>query len=272
MSALGNVPLILEGPDPLGLVGAVVDVDAKGVEPSRIDAYEQGGAPLLVGVAPALAEDTVGVGPADEAETASAAKPKALVSWAQDKVRRGREVDAQPHEALPQKGERNVEALSREGEREADEPQPEALPQKGERNPEVLSCKRKVERPEAPPPDGERERGTMPQGTPNEGTCKPSSPSRQPSHDVVLSTWEGPGPWDPGGGPASERTVDSKRPVEAMNVAAGIVAHKKTLAVQKWSQSASTVPRSQPRTFIPFSIRCLGLLSSRSPFIIHFSF
>ena len=49
----------------------------------------------VTGIAPALAEDTVSVGPADEAETASATKPEALVSWAQE-AGRGHEVDAQP--------------------------------------------------------------------------------------------------------------------------------------------------------------------------------
>jgi len=70
---------------------------------------------LLVSTAPALAKDTVGVGPADKAETASAAKPKALVSWAQEAGRR-REVNVQPYEALPQKGKRNAEVLSRKRE------------------------------------------------------------------------------------------------------------------------------------------------------------
>src|SRR6266581_6500927 len=46
-------------------------------------------------------------------------------------------------------------------------------------------CRRK---PEALPPDGERERDTTLQGRPNEGDCKSSWPSREPSHEVVLST------------------------------------------------------------------------------------
>ena len=73
---------------------------------------------------------------------------------------------------LQSTAERKVESLPREGKHEADEPPPEALPQKGERNPEALpcTCKRKLERPEAPPqrgrcepealpPDSERKRG-----------------------------------------------------------------------------------------------------------------
>ena len=64
----------------------------------------------VVGAAPALAEDTVSVRPADEAETACTAKPEALVSWAQEAGHR-HEVDAQPHKALLQKGKRKAEAL-----------------------------------------------------------------------------------------------------------------------------------------------------------------
>ena len=64
-----------------------------------------------MGTAPALAEDTIGVRPADKAETASAAKPKALVSWAQDKAGCGHGVDVQPPEVLPQKDECSAEAL-----------------------------------------------------------------------------------------------------------------------------------------------------------------
>ena len=85
----------------------------------------------------------------------------------------------------------------------------EAPPQMGGRNPEAL------------PPEGERECGVMSQGTPNEGTCE----------QVVLSTWEGPGRRDPGGGPTGEQILNSKRPVEAMDITAGIVAQKKNLAV-----------------------------------------
>jgi len=132
LSALGNVPVILEGPDPRGLAGAVVDMDLWEVEPLCINAHEQGGAPLLVSTAPALAKDTVGVGPTDKAKTASTTKPKALVSWAQEAGCR-REVNAQPYEALLQKGKRNTEVLSRkrkrcptEGEREPIRPQGEA--------------------------------------------------------------------------------------------------------------------------------------------------
>ena len=43
--------------------------------------------------------------------------------------------------------------------------------------------------------------------------------------------------WDPGGRPPRERTLNLKRPVEAMNIAAGIIAHKKNTGCAKSSQS-----------------------------------
>ena len=336
-SASDDPPILLGclgDPDPFGLAGMAVNADVGEVEPSRIDAYEQGGAPLLVGVAPALAEDTVGVGPADEAKTACAAKPKALVSWAQDKAGRRHEDDVPPQEALPQKGKRNPKALSRErelerrlnkGEHEPIRPQGEVLrqdegaletplrnhqrehatilqgvarceveglPQEGEHvhepPPEVLLRKgeHKIETPSRGEgkrtetlPQGTRMVERMPQGCTDEVDCKPSWPLRGPSHKAVPSTWEGAAPWDPGGRPPRERTLKSKGPVEAMNTAAGIdapqrnvalgiIAHKKTPGCAESNQSASTIPKSQPRTFIPFSIRRPGLLSSRSPFVM----
>ncbi len=51
----------------------------------------------------------------------------------------------------------------------------------------------------------ECEHGTTPQGCPNKGDHKPSWPSREPSHEVVLSTWEGPGRWGPRGKPPRSR-------------------------------------------------------------------
>jgi len=67
-------------------------------------------------------------------------------------------------------------------------------------------------KPEELPPDGEREHGTTPQGCPNEGDHKCSWPSREPSHEVVLSTREGPGTWDSGGKLTREQNFESKRP------------------------------------------------------------
>ena len=79
MSVLGNIPVILEGPDPLRLTGAVVDMGAGEVEPSGINAQEQGGVLLVVGTALALAKGAASVGPAGKAETASTTRPEALV-------------------------------------------------------------------------------------------------------------------------------------------------------------------------------------------------
>jgi hypothetical protein len=114
---------------------------------------------------------------------------------------------------LLRKGEHEIETPSRgEGKRTDTLPPGErmvkAMPQKVERNPEALSRKRELKRPEALPPDGERERGTTPQGNPNEGA-------------LVA--------WDPGEKPAGEDTVDSKGPVEAMGIAAGIDAPQRNV-------------------------------------------
>ena len=72
----------------LGLAFTVADTDARKAKPSGADAHKQGGALPVVGATPVLARGNAGVGPADEAEKAVAAKPKALVPWAQDKARR----------------------------------------------------------------------------------------------------------------------------------------------------------------------------------------
>ena len=57
----------------------VMNMDARKVEPSGVDTHKRGGVPLIVGVAPALAEGTVSVEPTIEAEKATASKPEALV-------------------------------------------------------------------------------------------------------------------------------------------------------------------------------------------------
>ena len=57
----------------------------------------------VVGVAPGLAEGTVGVEPAGEAEKAATAKLEALVLWTQDMA--GRKL-----ETLPREGEQELEA------------------------------------------------------------------------------------------------------------------------------------------------------------------
>jgi len=74
----------------------------------------------VVGTAPALAESTASVELTGEAEGAIAIKTEALVPWVQD-------VATREVEKLPQKAGSKV-----------NEPPPEALPQKGERNPEAL--------------------------------------------------------------------------------------------------------------------------------------
>jgi len=112
LSTLGNAPVILEGPDPLGLAGVVVNVDLQKVEPLCVNAHKQGGVPLLMGTEPALAEGTAGIRPTGKAETATTAEPKALAPWVQDKARHRHKVDVPPQEALPQKGKHNVEVLS----------------------------------------------------------------------------------------------------------------------------------------------------------------
>jgi len=118
-----------------------------------------------VGTTPALAGGNAGVEPAGKAKKAVTAKLKVLIPWAQDKA--GHKVERSPQEGKPEL---------------------EARLQRGRRKPEAL------------PPEGECECGIMLQGTPNEGTCEPDWLSQEPLHEVVPSTWEGPGSWDPGGG------------------------------------------------------------------------
>jgi len=165
-----------------------------------------------------------------------------------------------PPEVLPQKVEHDIEMPSTgKGERA------EALPQDSGRTPKVL------------PPEYKLEVDALPQGSPNKGkSARDAPPQRDPSVGALAI-------WDPGGRPLRERTLEPKGPVEAMNiapgidapqqnVAPGIVAHKKTPGCAELNQSASTIPKSQPCTFIPFSIRRQGLLSSRSPFVFIFRF
>ena len=130
--------------------------------------------PPVVGAAPALAKDTAGAEPAGEAEkVAAAARPEALLSWAQDKVMRGLEV-----ETPPQEGEH------------MHEPPLEALPPEGRHNLE------------APPQKRKHEADVPPQSNPNKGELEPGRSSRELSREGVLSTWERPGPWDPGEPPS----------------------------------------------------------------------
>ena len=96
---------------------------------------------------------------------------------------------------------------------------------------------------------GELEVGALLQECTNKGNCKPSWPSREMSHKAIPSTWEGVALWDPGGRPSREQILNSKRPVEAKDIAPGIVTHKKNPGCTKPSQSGSTVMRGQPCTF-----------------------
>ena len=179
--------------DSLGLVCTVADADAGRVEPSRVDAHEQGGVLPVTGAAPVLAEETAGVEPAGEAERAAAAKSEALAPWMLGETRREVKTLREGRRAkveMLREGRCEVETLPREG-RCVHEPPPEALPRKREREvdkpkPEVLLRERECERArtgakpkpkvEAPARKGERECGTMPQGNTNEGECEPSWP------------------------------------------------------------------------------------------------
>ena len=121
-SVPGDSPVFIGGTVPLGLADAVMYE----VEPPCVDAHERGGA-LPVGAAPALADNTAGVETAGEVEKAAAARPDALMSWAQDQAARGREVESLPRggkvmyepppEALPPEGWRNHEPPPQKGER-----------------------------------------------------------------------------------------------------------------------------------------------------------
>jgi len=188
-----------------------------------------------VGAAPALAESTASVELIGKAEGAIAAKTEALVPWAQDVA--AREVEKLPQktskanepplEALPQKGERNPEALSRkrelEGRPNGGEREPVWLPREALREAlrqsgRELDAPSRVDRKgvagrmhEALPPEVEHERGATPQG---KAEHEPVWPPREPSREDVLSIWEGPGPWDPGGRSPREHNFKSKRPVE----------------------------------------------------------
>jgi len=76
---------------------------------------------LVIGAAPALAKGTTSIEPADKAVTAIAAKPKALVLWAQNKARCRHKVKTPLQEgkgeldALPLQGERMVKAMLLQG-------------------------------------------------------------------------------------------------------------------------------------------------------------
>jgi hypothetical protein len=64
--------------------------------------------------------------------------------------------------------------------------------------------------------DGEHEANVPPQSNLNKGKHKPCWLLQELLCEDILSTWQEPGPWDPGG-PVGERTTESRGPVEANN-------------------------------------------------------
>ena len=98
-----------EDPDPLIPAGAAEIADAGEVEPPGVTTHKLQGASRVVGAAPALAKGTSSVKPAGEAARATAAKPGALVPWAQGvtkhEVERLLQEGKLVHEAPPQKSE-----------------------------------------------------------------------------------------------------------------------------------------------------------------------
>jgi len=86
-SAMGDSPASPEGVNSFGFACMVRKVDAEGVKHVDFDAHKRGGVLPVTGITPALAKGTVGIKPTNKTEKAVAAKPKALVLWAQDKAR-----------------------------------------------------------------------------------------------------------------------------------------------------------------------------------------
>ena len=229
-----------------------VDADTKEVEPSGVDEYERRGALSIVCAAPALAEGTAGVEPAGEAERAMAAKPEALASWVRGETRR--EVERLPMHEPPQKGRRKLEALPPKG-----DALPRGRPNKrqtqewtrgsatGRAHGQGTATNGRMQtRGAAARQRGQAQSIAGGRGSPNEGEHEPDRSPRKVSCEDVLSTWEGEAPWDPGEGPTEDQIFNSKRPVEAKNIAQGIDAchnTRKTLAVQKSSQSKGTSTR-----------------------------
>jgi hypothetical protein len=247
------------------------NMDARLLEPSIIDVHKQGGVLPVMGAAPALAKDITSAEPAGKAKKAIAARPEALISWAQDKAMHRHEVKMPPQEgkcthdpppeALPWRGECKPEVLPQRG-KHTNKPLLEALPPEGQHNLK------------APPQKCEHEADTPLQSNLNKGEHKPCWPPRESSHEDVLSTWQGPGPWDPGG-PAGERTTESRGPVKANNKydIVGIDTcklNKEAPAMQTSSQLSSTILSSQTHTLDPSTIippHHPKFLPSRSCFI-----
>lgn len=180
-SVPGDSPVFIGSTVPLELTGAAENVDGEEVEPPGVDAHERGGMLPVAGAATTLAEGTVGVKPAGEAERANAAKLEVLDPWAYGEVGRRRESSPQD------KTGRGLETLPRKGER-VHKPSPEVLPGPGEHNKIETELTGKGEGIEALLPEGERKRDVLPQGSPNEGGCVPDWSSREMSREDTLHT------------------------------------------------------------------------------------
>jgi len=115
---MGDSPASPEGINSFGFACVVGKADAEGVERTDFDAHKRGGVLPVAGITPALAKGTVSVKPADETEKAVAAKPEALVPWAQDKARHEVKMprqDGEELDALPLQGEHLVKATPPQG-------------------------------------------------------------------------------------------------------------------------------------------------------------
>jgi hypothetical protein len=136
-SVPGDSPVFIRGTVPLRLADAAMDTAMYEVEPSGSDTYKRGGALPVAGTTPALANGTTGVKPTGKAEKATAARPEAWVSWAQDKAGHRHEVETPRQterelKAQLQDGQCKPEALPRKGKCEVYEPPPEVLPPEGQ--------------------------------------------------------------------------------------------------------------------------------------------
>ena len=157
----------------------------------------------VAGAAPALAEGTAGIRPTGEAETASTARPEALVPWVKDKV-------VHSHERCHRRASANMVQHHNTAQMRMI-----ASP--------VGHCKSCRTRPSCPL-----------------GRDKTPGILEETRPEMILSSQKGLlRPW------TSHRasTPHNKRSHQASSPT------RKTLAVQKSSQSASTILRSQPRTW-----------------------
>jgi len=126
--ASGNSPAFLGSPrdfDRFGLT--VTNTNTREGEPLSIHAYERGEAQLVVGAAPALAEDTAGVELVGGAERAATAKPEALGPGVYGEAGRAHETPPQGQARREVKiplweGEQELDVLLRKGKHEVNAP------------------------------------------------------------------------------------------------------------------------------------------------------